>query len=100
MDWFVLLGILTAIIVVVALSLTTWKKKLRPHAERKEIITLAILLSIVLTTSLAVGLAFPGLPWALVAYILCVFFVQWLVSQAFLDNLFKAWLKKKGYKLE
>lgn len=100
MDWFVLLGILAAIIIVVALSITSWKKKIRPKAERKEIITLAILLSVILTTSLAVGLEFPGIPWALAAYILAVFFLQWLVSQTWLDKLFKAYLKKKGYQIE
>lgn len=94
---------LGAEIVVVALSLTGYKKKIRQGAKKNEIIVLAILLSIAITASLGIGIPFVGIPWALPAYILTVFFLQWLISQKFFDiawKIGKAWLSTKGVKID
>lgn len=72
-------------IVVVALSLTAYKKQLKKTAGRAEIIWLAIILSTILTISLGFGIPFVGMPFAVVAYIITVFFLQWLVSQTVMD---------------
>ena len=61
-------------IVVVALSLTAYKKQLKKTAGRAEIIWLAIILSTILTISLGFGIPFVGMPFAVVAYIITVFF--------------------------
>jgi membrane-associated HD superfamily phosphohydrolase len=103
MDWKTVLLALFAIIFIIALALTVWKKNLRPLAKRNEIVLVAIVLTLLLTCSMAVGLGFPGIPWALVAYCVAVFFLQWLINQKFLDKLWKilglvskAELKKHG----
>lgn len=76
-------------IVVVALSLTAYKKQLRKTAKRAEIIWLAVILSTILTISLGYGIPFVGMPFAVVAYIITVFFLQWLVSQTVMDWVWK-----------
>lgn len=84
--------------VVIALSVTAYKKNIRKLAKRREIVTVAFILSMTVTTSLAYGVPFAGLPYALFAYIISVFFLQWLVSQKVLDEawaLVKAYLQKK-----
>ena len=80
-------------IVVVALSLTAYKKQLRKTAKRAEIVWLAIILSTILTISLGFGIPFVGMPFAVVAYIITVFFLQWLISQTVMDW---AWMQIKG----
>ncbi len=90
--------LLLALIVVVALSVTAYKKHLNKDASRKGIIWLAVALSVILTTSLAFGIQFVGMPWALPAYIISVFFLQWLVSQKVMDwgwGIIKGWVEKK-----
>lgn len=85
-------------IVVVALSLTAYKKQLKKTAGRAEIIWLAIILSTILTISLGFGIPFVGMPFALVAYIITVFFLQWLVSQTVMDwgwKLIKEFIERK-----
>ena len=81
-------------IVVVALSLTAYKKQLRKTAKRAEIIWFAVILSTILTISLGYGIPFVGMPFAVVAYIITVFFLQWLVSQTVMDW---AWKLIKGF---
>jgi len=88
-------------IVIVALSLTAYKKQLRKTAKRVEIIWLAIILSTILTISLGFGIPFVGMPFAVVAYIITVFFLQWLVSQTVMDwawKLVKSLLERKANK--
>ena len=80
-------------IVVVALSLTAYKKQLKKTAGRAEIIWLAIILSTILTISLGFGIPFVGMPFAVIAYIITVFFLQWLISQTVMDW---AWMQIKG----
>lgn len=85
-------------IVVVALSLTAYKKQLRKTAKRAEIIWLAVILSTLLTISLGYGIPFVGMPFAVIAYIIAVFFLQWLVSQAIMDwgwKLIKEFIERK-----
>ena len=85
-------------IVVVALSLTAYKKQLRKTAKRAEIVWLAVILSTLLTISLGYGIPFVGMPFAIPAYIIAVFFLQWLVSQAIMDwgwKLIKEFIEKK-----
>ncbi len=85
-------------IVVVALSLTAYKKQLRKTAKRAEIIWLAVILSTLLTISLGYGIPFVGMPFAVIAYIIAVFFLQWLVSQTVMDwgwKLIKEFIEKK-----
>ncbi len=85
-------------IVVVALSLTAYKKQLRKTAKRAEIVWLAVILSTLLTISLGYGIPFVGMPFAIPAYIIAVFFLQWLVSQAIMDwgwNLIKEFIERK-----
>ncbi len=85
-------------IVVVALSLTAYKKQLKKTAGRAEIIWLAIILSTLLTLSLGYGIPFVGMPFAVIAYIIAVFFLQWLVSQAIMDwgwKLIKGFIERK-----
>ena len=85
-------------IVIVALSLTAYKKQLRKTAKRVEIIWLAIILSTILTISLGFGIPFVGMPFAVVAYIITVFFLQWLVSQTVMDwgwKLIKGFIERK-----
>ena len=85
-------------IVVVALSLTAYKKQLRKTAKRAEIIWLAVILSTILTISLGYGIPFVGMPFAVIAYIIAVFFLQWLVSQAIMDwgwKLIKEFIERK-----
>ena len=85
-------------IVVVALSLTAYKKQLRKTAKRAEIIWLAVILSTLLTLSLGYGIPFVGMPFAVIAYIITVFFLQWLVSQMVMDwgwNLIKEFIERK-----
>ena len=88
-------------IVVVALSLTAYKKQLKKTAGRAEIIWLAIILSTILTISLGFGIPFVGMPFAVVAYIITVFFLQWLVSQTVMDwgwKLIKGFIERKASK--
>ncbi len=90
-------------ILVVALALTAYKKKLRKTAKKNEIIFTAVLLSCAITISLAVGIPFVGIPWAIPAYIITVFFLQWLVSQEVMDQVWKigkAWLSTKGLTID
>ena len=85
-------------IVVVALSLTAYKKQLRKTAKRAEIVWLAVILSTLLTISLGYGIPFVGMPFAVIAYIIAVFFLQWLVSQAIMDwgwKLIKEFIERK-----
>ena len=85
-------------IVIVALSLTAYKKQLRKTAKRAEIIWLAVILSTILTISLGYGIPFVGMPFAVIAYIIAVFFLQWLVSQAIMDwgwKLIKEFIERK-----
>ena len=85
-------------IVVVALSLTAYKKQLRKTAKRTEIIWLAVILSTLLTISLGYGIPFVGMPFAVIAYIIAVFFLQWLVSQTVMDwgwKLIKGFIERK-----
>lgn len=87
--WIEVGGILAALILVVAVALTVWKKNIRKTAKEGEIKVMALVLSVVLTCSVGMGLGFPGVPWALVAYTLSVFFLQWMVSQKVLDWIWK-----------
>ena len=85
-------------IVVVALSLTAYKKQLRKTAKRAEIVWLAVILSTILTISLGYGIPFVGMPFAVIAYTTTVFFLQWLVSQTVMDwgwKLIKGFIEKK-----
>ncbi len=85
-------------IVVVALSLTAYKKQLRKTAKRAEIVWLAVILSTLLTLSLGYGIPFVGMPFAVIAYIIAVFFLQWLVSQTVMDwgwKLIKEFIERK-----
>ncbi len=85
-------------IVVVALSLTAYKKQLRKTAKRSEIVWLAVILSTLLTLSLGYGIPFVGMPFAVIAYIIAVFFLQWLVSQTVMDwgwKLIKEFIERK-----
>lgn len=85
-------------IVIVALSLTAYKKQLRKTAKRAEIIWLAVILSTILTISLGYGIPFVGMPFAVIAYIIVVFFLQWLVSQTVMDwgwKLIKEFIERK-----
>lgn len=101
--WATFIAELCAIIFVVALSVTVWKKNIRINAKRGEIITVAIILSVALTCTIGIGLGFPGIPWALVGYCIMVFFLQWLFDQKAIDKVWKlfdlvrdAELKKRG----
>jgi hypothetical protein len=87
MDYKTLVMALVALIVAVALCMSAYKKNLRTTAKRKEITWVAVILSVVLTTSLGFGLGFPGIPWALVAYCIVVFFLQWFINQKVVDKL-------------
>ena len=89
MRWLEVGGILAAIVLIVAIALTVWKKNIRKRAKEGEIKAVALLLSAALVCSTGVGLGFPGIPWALISYSLAVFFLQWLVSQKVLDWLWK-----------
>ena len=68
------------VIEIVVVALFDYKKQLRKTAKRAEIIWLAVILSTLLTISLGYGIPFVGMPFAVIAYIIAVFFLQWLVS--------------------
>lgn len=90
--------VLLILIGIVSLSLTTYKKNIRKKATAREIKVVAWILSIVLTTSITYGFEFKGLPFALPAYIVAVFFLQWSISQTVWDwiwKLGKTWIEKK-----
>jgi uncharacterized membrane protein len=108
-EWKEIVAILITIILVVAFSMETYKKTLRgdgsgkTKASQKEIILVASLLSVALTVSFAFGLGFPGLPLAVVGYILVVFLLQWQLDQNVVKQLWKvpgilgkAWLRGRG----
>lgn len=108
MSWKEVLGVLVALIVVIAFAMEAYKKDLRQDkAERREIVLIAILLTLIVTGSFSFGLGFPGLPWAYVGYATGVFFLQWFINQKVIKQICKALglfgkaqLKKAGIKLE
>ncbi len=104
MDYKEMIITLAGLIFVIALSLTIYKKNIRKNAKGKEIKFVASFLSIGLTSSLAYGLEFKGLPYALPAYVIMVYMLQYGISQKFIDMVFKvakAYFKKKtGIEIE
>lgn len=95
---------LAGLIFIIALSLTIYKKNIRKNAKGTEIKLVAGFLSIGLTSSLAYGLEFKGLPFALPAYVIMVYMLQYGISQKVIDTVFKvakAYFKKKtGIEIE
>ena len=86
------------VIEIVVVAVSQLQKQLRKTAKRAEIIWLAVILSTLLTISLGYGIPFVGMPFAVIAYIIAVFFLQWLVSQAIMDwgwKLIKEFIERK-----
>ena len=108
MNWKEVLAILAALIVVIAFAMEAYKKDLRQDkAQRKEIVLVAIMLTLIIVASFSFGLGFPGLPWAFIGYAIGVFFLQWFINQKVIKQICKALglfgkaqLKKAGIDLE
>lgn len=82
MDWKVVAAVVAALVVVIGFGMEAYKKWLREDKAKKgEIITVAALLSLVLTASFSFGLEFPGLPWTFPGYALGIFLLQWFIDQ-------------------
>ena len=82
-------------IVVVALSLTA-QETAEKDSKKKGRDYMVILST--LTISLGYGIPFVGMPFAVIAYIIAVFFLQWLVSQTVMDwgwKLIKEFIERK-----
>lgn len=91
MGWKETVGILIALVVVIGFGMESYKKSLRSdQAGKKEIITVAALLSLILTASFSYGLSFPGLPWTFPGYATGVFLVQWFIDQKAIKRICKA----------
>lgn len=98
-NWKLFVIFLSSLPLITAIIVTVWKKNIRKQAQAKEIRIVAIIASIIMTVSVAIGFKFPGLPWTLIAYVIFTFFVQWLISQKVLDEIWafaKAYIQKKA----
>ena len=90
MDWKVVAAVVAALVLVIGFGMEAYKKWLREDKSRKgEIITVAAVLSLVLTASFAFGLAFPGLPWTFPGYALGIFLLQWFIDQKAIKKICK-----------
>ena len=103
MDWKLLVATLSAVTLLVALAVTTWKKNIHKAAKGTEIKIVAAILSVAFTVTVGYTFDYCYLPWILIGYSTIVFFLQWTLSQTILDKLWKvaavmikAWLKKFG----
>ncbi|NBK25210.1 MAG: hypothetical protein EOM68_24700 [Spirochaetia bacterium] len=91
MDWKVVAAVVAALVLVIGFGMEAYKKWLREDkAGKKEIITVAVVLSLVLTASFAFGLGFPGLPWTFPGYAVGIFLLQWFIDQKVIKKIFKA----------
>jgi hypothetical protein len=109
LDWKTVLGVLGIIVLVIGFGMEAYKKNIRgdgtgkTKAGKKEIILVALVLSLVFSGSFCMGLAFPGLPWAFPGYALGVFLLQWSIDQAVIKKIWtglglaeKSILRKRG----
>lgn len=90
MDWKVVAAVVAALVLVIGFGMEAYKKWLREDkAGKKEIITVAVVLSLVLTASFAFGLGFPGLPWTFPGYAVGIFLLQWFIDQKAIKKICK-----------
>ena len=91
MGWQVVATVVVALVVVIGFGMEAYKKWLREDkAGKREIIAVAVFLSLVLTTSFAFGLGFPGLPLAFPGYALGIFLLQWFIDQKAIKKICRA----------
>lgn len=91
MDWKVVAAVIAALVLVIGFGMEAYKKWLREDkAGKREIITVAAVLSLVLTASFAFGLGFPGLPWTFPGYAIGIFLLQWFIDQKAIKKICKA----------
>jgi hypothetical protein len=109
MEWKNVCAVLMITIVVIGFGMETYKKNIRgdgtgkTKAGKKEIVLVAMLLSLVFSLSFGIGFGFPGLPWTLPGYALGVFLLQWFIDQTMVKKAWKAlglveksFLRKQG----
>lgn len=90
MDWKVVAAVIAALVLVIGFGMEAYKKWLREDkAGKREIITVAAVLSLVLTASFAFGLGFPGLPWTFPGYAIGIFLLQWFIDQKAIKKICK-----------
>lgn len=90
MSWVEIAGVIGIIVLVIGFGMEAYKKWLRgDEAKKAEIITVAALLSLVLTASFCFGMGFPGLPWTFPGYALGVFLLQWFIDQKAIKKICK-----------
>lgn len=90
MNWKVVAAVIAALVLVIGFGMEAYKKWLREDkAGKKEIITVASVLSLVLTASFSFGLGFPGLPWTFPGYAVGIFLLQWFIDQKAIKKICK-----------
>ena len=83
--------VLVVLIISIGFGVESYKKSLRSgRAGKREIITVAAMLSLILTASFSFGLSFPGLPWTFPGYAIGVFLMQWFIDQKAIKKICKA----------
>ncbi len=82
--------VMMVLIISIGFGMEAYKKWLRDDkAKKEEIITVAAVLSLVLTASFAFGLGFPGLPLAFPGYAIGIFLLQWFIDQKAIKKICK-----------
>lgn len=101
--------VIAVIIAVIGFGMEAYKKNIRGDstgktlAGKREIVLVAMLLSLLFSGSFGFGFGFPGLPWAFPGYALGVFLLQWFIDQTMVKRVWKAlglveksFLRKQG----
>lgn len=97
MDWKLILYVLGPAVVIIALLVEAYKKKIRKNqAKPWEIRILAIILTAILTYTGVKGFDLPGHDLAIVYYMIGVYALQFFVDMKVIKSLVNAWAKKKG----
>lgn len=101
MDWKTTAIILAAAIVIIAVFMEAYKKFIRKdRAGRKEIMCVAIALSMLVTTFSFYGFDLPGHDLAIGLYFLGIYSAQFFVDMKLIKALIRLYAKKKGVTLD
>ena len=97
MDWKLILFVLGPAVVIIALMVEAYKKKIRKdRAKPWEIRILAIVLTVILTYTGTKGFDLPGHDLAIVYYAIGVYGLQFFVDMKVIKALVRSWAKRKG----